>query len=93
MINTTFTGRRCRATRQITDQHGLTARFTEGTIRYDLDNIGRHLFLVEWDNGVVNYVFPFEIEMIDQGEDRAPEMDETGFDSPPVAMGGEITWN
>jgi hypothetical protein len=26
---------------------------------------GRHLISVEWDNGVTDYVFPFEIEIID----------------------------
>lgn len=65
MINTSLAGMRCRATKEIKSPQGRTTRFTEGTIQYAIDNIGRHLVSVEWDNGVTNYAFPFEIEIID----------------------------
>jgi hypothetical protein len=68
MINTMLTGMRCRATKDIRSHQGLTRRFTEGTVQFDLDNLGRHLISVIWDNGVTDYAYPFEIEIIDQGE-------------------------
>lgn len=101
MIDTTLTGRRCRATKEIRSHQGLTRRFTEGTIQYDLDNIGRHLFSVEWDNGVIGYVFPFEIEIIDEQEGPSVNVNDTSceplveFDEKgqPVVIYREITWN
>lgn len=56
MIDTSLTGRRCRATKEIRSHRGRTQRFTEGTIQYDLDNLGRHLLSVEWDSGVTDYL-------------------------------------
>jgi hypothetical protein len=38
---------------------------TEGTIRYETENLGRHLVNVHWDNGLRLNVFPDEIEIID----------------------------
>ena len=32
-----------------------------GTIEAEIDNLGRHLIAVRWDNGVQMYVFPDEI--------------------------------
>lgn len=66
MIETSLTGLRCQASREIRSHQGRTPRFTEGTIQYDIDNFGRHLICVEWDNGITEYVFPFEIEIIDE---------------------------
>lgn len=68
MIDTSLTGTRCRATKEIRSHQGRTGRFTEGTILYDLDNVGRHLISVQWDNGLIDYVFPVEIEIIDEEE-------------------------
>jgi len=68
LIDTSLTGRRCRATKEIRSHQGLTRRFTEGTIQYDVENIGRHLLSVEWDSGVTDYVYPFEIEILDEDE-------------------------
>jgi hypothetical protein len=33
-----------------------------GTIRYEMDNLGRNLVLVDWDRGFTVPVFPYEIE-------------------------------
>ena len=71
MINSMLTGMRCRATKDIRSHQGLTRRFTEGTIQFDLDNLGRHLISVCWDNGVIDYAYPFEIEITDEEEPRA----------------------
>jgi hypothetical protein len=68
MIDTSLAGSRCRATKEIRSHQGVTGRFTEGTIQYDIDNCGRHLIRVSWDNGITDYAYPFEIEIIDDPE-------------------------
>lgn len=100
MIDTSLTGRRCRATKEIRSHHGLTRRFTERTIQYDLDNIGRHLISVKWETGVTDYVFPFEIEIIDEGEPLSVNVNETWCepmeldeDGQRVVIHREVTWN
>jgi len=64
MIDTTLAGVRCRATKEIRSHQGVTARYTEGTIQYDIENCGRHLISVIWDNGLADYAYPFELELI-----------------------------
>jgi hypothetical protein len=64
MINSQAAGTRCLATKEIRTHSGLIKRFTEGTILYDLDNLGRRLIYVQWNNGVAGYVYPVEIETI-----------------------------
>jgi hypothetical protein len=68
MINTMLAGMRCRATKDIRSHQGLTRRFTEGIVQYDLENLGRHLISVRWDNRVTDYAYPLEIEIIDEEE-------------------------
>ena len=58
-------GMRCRATREIRTHEGLVRRFTEGTIRGVIDNLGRQLINVEWDSGITTYAFFNEIEITD----------------------------
>jgi hypothetical protein len=41
---------------------------TEGTVLHYIDNFGRQLVSVQWDSGVTGYVFPFEIEIVDDEE-------------------------
>jgi hypothetical protein len=65
MIDTSLAGARCRATKEIRSYQGKTGRFTEGTILYNIENFGRYLISVQWDNGVTDYAYPFEIEIID----------------------------
>jgi hypothetical protein len=65
MIDTSMRGARCRATRLVRSHQGLVKRMTQGTILYYIDNFGRQLINVEWDNGVTDYVFPFEVEIVD----------------------------
>jgi hypothetical protein len=43
----------------------MVSAFTEGTIQYEIENLGRHLVNVHWDNGLRLNVFPNEIEFID----------------------------
>lgn len=68
MVDTSMTGMRCRATREVRSHQGLVKRLTEGTIQHHIDNFGRHLISVQWDSGVTDYVFPFEIEIVDDEE-------------------------
>jgi hypothetical protein len=71
MVDTSLTGMRCRATKEIRSQQGLVRRYSEGIIQYNMDNLGRHLISVQWDNGVIDYVYPLEIELLDQREELA----------------------
>jgi hypothetical protein len=36
----------------------------EGTITYEVENLGRWMVLVQWDNGPSLFAFPEEIEII-----------------------------
>ena len=71
MVDTSLTGMRCRTTREIRSYQGLVRRYSEGFIQYNMDNLGRHLISVQWDNGVIDYVYPTEIEILDQGDESA----------------------
>lgn len=71
MVDTSLTGMRCRASKQIRSHRGLIRKYSEGFIQYDLENLGRHLISVQWDNGVIDYVYPLEIEILGQGDKPA----------------------
>ena len=71
MVDTSLTGTRCRATKEIRSYQGLVRRYSEGIIQYNMDSLGRHLISVQWDNGVIDYVYPPEIEILDQGDEPA----------------------
>jgi hypothetical protein len=67
-------GNGCRATKEISSHRGPIRRYSEGIIQYDIDNLGRHLISVQWDNGVIDYVYPLEIEVLGQGDEPAFEV-------------------
>jgi hypothetical protein len=69
MLDTSLTGTRCRATKEIRSHQGLVRRYSKGIIQYNMDNLGRHLISVQWDNGVIDYVYPLEIEILGQGDE------------------------
>jgi hypothetical protein len=69
MFDTSLTGMRCRATKEIRSHRGLIRRYSEGIIQYNMDNLGRHLIRVQWDNGVIDYAYLFEIEVLGQREE------------------------
>jgi hypothetical protein len=71
MVDTSMTGMRCRATKEIRSHRGLIRRYSEGIIQYDINNLGRHLIGVQWDSGVIDYVYPLEIEILGQGDEPA----------------------
>jgi hypothetical protein len=64
MLPTELLGMKCRATREIRSHRGLIRRSTEGTIQHDIENLGRRLISVQWNGGVIDYVFPSEIEIL-----------------------------
>ena len=71
MVDTSLTGMRCRATKEIRSHQGLVRRYSEGIIQYNMDNLGRHLISVQWDNGMIDYVYALEIELLGQRDEPA----------------------
>ncbi|MEK7335194.1 MAG: hypothetical protein AAB222_07730 [Candidatus Binatota bacterium] len=65
MIDLSSKGIRCRAAREIRTNWGMVTTSTGGTIQYEIENVGRYLILVDWDNGLSLNVSPSEIEVID----------------------------
>jgi hypothetical protein len=67
MISRSLKGLRCRARKEIRTYAGKINAFSEGMIISENDNLGRRLLRVRWENGVCAYVFPREIEIVDEG--------------------------
>ena len=65
MIDSSSEGMKCRAVRDIQSYQGTVSASMEGTIQYEIENLGRHIINVRWDNGLRMNVFPNEIEIID----------------------------
>jgi hypothetical protein len=70
MIDSAAAGTRCLAMREIRTHIGLIKRFTAGVILYDMENLGRRLIYVQWDNGLAGYVYPVEIEVTAADENQ-----------------------
>jgi hypothetical protein len=62
MIDRTQSGVRCHIRHPVRTVQGELPRDSQGTVVYEIDNSGRHLMLVHWDNGIRVHVFPGEIE-------------------------------
>lgn len=56
---------RCKARRIIRGHQGLVSAEDRGTIEGEIDNLGRRMISVAWDNGLHMYVFPDEIKIDD----------------------------
>lgn len=66
MIDMKRTGMCCHAKKMVRG-HGATIEpDNQGTIVYELENLGRRLVLVKWDDGSSLYVFPEEIEIAEE---------------------------
>jgi hypothetical protein len=63
MIDRTHSGWRCRTQRLIRTVKGDLPRGSQGTVVYEMENLGRQLLLVSWDLGISVPVFPDEIEL------------------------------
>jgi hypothetical protein len=63
MMDTSLTGRRCRTRRSIPHHRGQLPRAIEGTVQYAVENIGRTLIRVDFDNGPSLMVLEHDIEL------------------------------
>jgi hypothetical protein len=66
MINRTHTGLRCITRQLVRTVEGNLPRGSQGTLVYETENLGRHLVLVNWDQGFSVPVFPHEIDLTDE---------------------------
>ena len=64
MIDRTKSGMRCRARGMLHSHSAMVQPGQEGTITYEVENLGRWMVLVQWDNGPSLFAFPEEIEII-----------------------------
>lgn len=63
MIDRTHAGFRCNTRHLLRTVKGNLPRGSQGTVVYEMDNLGRHLILVNWDSGISVPVFPDEVEL------------------------------
>ncbi|MGE0821386.1 MAG: hypothetical protein AB7G75_16715 [Candidatus Binatia bacterium] len=63
MIDRKQAGLRCHTRHFVRTVKGDLPRDSFGTIIYEMENLGRRLILVHWDNGISVPVFPDEIEV------------------------------
>src|SRR5712692_4795044 len=63
MLDRTHAGFRCHTLRLLRTVKGDLPRGSQGTVAYEMDNLGRHLILVHWDQGFSVPVFPDEVEL------------------------------
>lgn len=64
MIDRVIAGRRCRALRTVPHPRAPVVRHCEGRVRYGLENLGRTLLMVDWDDGKATLVFPTDVELV-----------------------------
>jgi hypothetical protein len=63
MIDRTHVGFRCNVRHPLRTVKGNLPRGSEGTVVYELENLGRQLILVNWDCGISVPVFPDEVDL------------------------------
>ncbi len=64
MMDRVITGSRCRALRTVPHPRSPIARNLEGRVRYGMENLGRTLLMVDWDDGKSSLVFPSDVEFV-----------------------------
>ena len=64
MIDKTKSGIRCQAKGMLYSHSAMVQSGEQGTINYEVENLGRRMVLVQWDNGSSMFAFPDEIEII-----------------------------
>jgi len=52
MIDRTHAGFRCNTRHLLRTVKGDLPRGSQGTVAYEMDNLGRHLILANWDTGI-----------------------------------------
>ncbi len=70
MVDRSRSGAACRTVHQLRTIEGILPRGSHGTILYEMDNVGRWLIFVAWNNGMRVPVFPDDIEVPEQAEAR-----------------------
>ncbi len=65
MTSTTLNGKRCRINKWVNGPAGRIEPMTEGKIRYVSENLGRLLFMVDFDRGGSSVLFPEEVELLE----------------------------
>ena len=63
MLDHTHAGVRCHTLQLLRTVQGDLPQGSQGTVAYEMDNLGRHLILVHWDQGFSVPVFPDEVEL------------------------------
>jgi hypothetical protein len=66
MIDTSKKGLRCRAKITVRAHEARIEPESQGTIVHEIENLGRRMILVQWDDDSSLYVFPEEIELVSQ---------------------------
>jgi hypothetical protein len=64
MIDRLLSGQRCRALKTLPHPSSPVLRHLEGRVRYGMENVGRTLLMIDWDDGKATLVFPADIELV-----------------------------
>jgi hypothetical protein len=86
MLDRTRAGFRCHTLQRLRTVLGALPRGSQGTVAYEMDNLGRHLILVHWDQGFSVPVFPDEVELqsTHQGSNRTPSTRDPSARAPKI---------
>jgi hypothetical protein len=86
MLDRTHAGCRCSTRQLLRTVQGNLPRGSQGTVAYEMDNLGRHLILVNWDQGFSVPVFPDEVELdsAPRGSNRTPSTRDRSALAPKI---------
>ena len=59
----TVVGRRCRLLKPVRDHEGLSRFSEKPRILRSVDNLGRRMLLVQFDDGATTFLFPDEVSL------------------------------
>src|SRR5262249_348700 len=78
MLDRRHAGFRCHTRQLLRTVQGNLPRGSQGTVASEMDNLGRHLLFVHWDQGFSVPVFPDEVEVhsAPHGRNRAPSTED-----------------
>jgi hypothetical protein len=77
MIDRKRKGMRCGARNAIRTRDVTIQPANQGTIIYEMENLGRRLILVQWDGGSSTYAFPDEVDITSTTKDPQPSRKKT----------------
>ena len=63
IIPESLVGRHCRLLRAVRDNSGRSRFTEEPLIVREVDNLGRHMLLVQFDDGSTTFLFPTEVSV------------------------------